>query len=255
VIRAYARLLNEQGDTPMPANFGTISVINESTVCADDQVAAWVKAVQDQVTQDFAPLWGTTAQLVFVPKSGTPDPKASWIAVLDDADAAGVLGYHDLTDAGLPLGKVFARTTLQYNDQVSVVLSHETLELLADPSINRIAKIRGRNWAVEVADATEDDAYGYERDGVLLSDFVSPRYFGLATTGPFDFRRLLRAPCPHMLPGGYLSFETPDGQWQQIFGAEPADARAAYKARPLHGSRRHRRQIGAENWIKSARLS
>jgi hypothetical protein len=238
----------------MPVMFGTISVINESTVCADEQIAAWTKAVQDQVVQDFAPLWGVTATLVFVPKGGTLDPKTSWIAVLDDADQAGALGLHDLTDTGLPLGKVFARTTLQARDQVSVVLSHETLELLADPNINRLAVCNGRRWAVEVADATEDDAYGYQKDGVLLSDFVGPRFFDLAVTGPYDFRNLLKGPCPHMLPGGYLSFETPWGEWRQIFGAEPSDARAAYKARPLHGSRRHRRMIGNENFIRSVRL-
>jgi hypothetical protein len=57
-----------------------------------------------------------------------------------------------------------------------------------------------------------------------------------------------------MLSGGYLSFEDRWGQWQQIFAAEPADARAAYKARPHAGSRRQRRQLGRDNWIRSVRL-
>jgi hypothetical protein len=42
-----------------------------------------------------------------VPK-GAPVPPKTWlIGVFDNSDQAGVLGYHDLTEDGLPLAKVF----------------------------------------------------------------------------------------------------------------------------------------------------
>ena len=73
-----------------------IAVINESAVCKDADVEAWTRAVQEQVTQHFAPLWGTSATLEFVAQGGKPVPTAWQMAILDDSDQASALGYHDL---------------------------------------------------------------------------------------------------------------------------------------------------------------
>src|SRR5262249_31056630 len=63
--------------------------------------------------------------------------KTGWAVVfLDDADQPGALAYHDLTPEGLPLSKVFVRTTIQNGDLVSVSASHELVEMLVDPAIN-----------------------------------------------------------------------------------------------------------------------
>src|SRR5260221_12102218 len=91
-----------------------IAVINASTVLTDDQVKAAVPALQMQVQRDFAPAWGTDADLTFVPKGTQPGPGAWWLVILDNSDVAGALGYHDVTSEGLPLGKVFAATDKQY---------------------------------------------------------------------------------------------------------------------------------------------
>jgi len=48
----------------------------------------------------------------------------------------GALAYHDLTPDGLPVSKVFVKTTLDNNDLVSVSASHELVEMLVDPAIN-----------------------------------------------------------------------------------------------------------------------
>ena len=82
-----------------------IAVINRSTVCSDADVASWAAAVQLQVQRDFAPLWGLPGAVVFYGGSLVPPPAYAWqMAVLDDADQAGALGYHDLTATGQPLG-------------------------------------------------------------------------------------------------------------------------------------------------------
>lgn len=64
----------------------------------------------------------------------------------------------------------------------SVLLSHEVLEMLADPTA------RSR----EVCDPVAADAYRVGR--VMVSDFVTPRWFVYHGRGPWDqMRRLTRA--------------------------------------------------------------
>jgi len=135
-----------------------ISVINASTVVADNDVQPVVDALQKQVTNDFFPAWGVNAQLTFVPTGGTPPPGTWWLSILDDSDQAGALGYHDLTPDGLPIGKVFAGTDLKYGMTWSVTASHELLEMLGDPNINLTVFVQndqstGILYAYEVCDA------------------------------------------------------------------------------------------------------
>jgi hypothetical protein len=87
---------------------------NESTVLTDTQVKTAIPVFQKQITRDFAPIWGVDANLSFVPKGATVPPKTWLIGVFDNSDQAGALGYHDLTEDGLPLAKVFAATDIQY---------------------------------------------------------------------------------------------------------------------------------------------
>jgi len=51
-----------------PAQLATIqiSVINESTVLTDADIVPVVAALQQQVTNDFRPAWGTDAELKMV---------------------------------------------------------------------------------------------------------------------------------------------------------------------------------------------
>src|SRR5213075_1538064 len=64
-------------------------------------------AFEKFVDQYFVPVWGTPARLV----KATGFRKGAWaLALLDRADVANALGYHDLTPDGLPLSKVFVQT-------------------------------------------------------------------------------------------------------------------------------------------------
>ncbi len=85
-----------------------ISVINASTVLADDEIQPVVGALQKQVNNEFRSAWGIDAKLEFVPNGMQPPEGTWWLAILDDSDQAGALGYHDVTTEGLPMGKVFA---------------------------------------------------------------------------------------------------------------------------------------------------
>jgi hypothetical protein len=159
----------------------TVAILNRSSVASDVEIGAMMPALQMQVTRDFAPIWGCDANLVFCSKN-TPAPKGSWqVGIFDNSDVSGALGYHDLTVDGLPFSKVFWGTDLQYNQKPSVTLSHEILEMLADPYIATTVFTQDNTgvilYAMEVGDAVESDDLSYGINGVSVTDFVTPRWF------------------------------------------------------------------------------
>jgi hypothetical protein len=233
-----------------------ISVINESTVLTDADVAPVVVALQQQVTSDFRPIWGTDAELKLI-SAGTQPPSGSWwLVILDDSDQAGALGYHDLTPDGLPIGKVFAASDLKAGTSWSVTASHELLEMLADPNINLSVFVQNENtsgilYAYEVCDACEDDSYGYQINNVLVSDFVYPAWFETFRPEGTQFDRMNQIQTPlQLLPGGYIGiFNISSGSgWQQ----QTAEKHALnLRSRAPVGSRRERRSISYNLWLPS----
>lgn len=238
--------------------FINLSPNNLKTVDAQ----AIIAALQIQVSRDFAPAWGIDAKLTLAPpKQKTPTPGLWSIGFFDNADQAGALGYHDITAEGLPLGKVFVKTTLDAGDLVSVTASHECLEMLADPDINLTAEYDdpsgapAKFYAYEVCDACEDDSLGYGiaiggAQIIHVSDFVLPAYFEtFRKAGPFDFNRHLSAPF-QILPGGYmgvLDLANLGAGWQQV----TADGAPNAKSRAQIGSRRERRRTPRHMWLRS----
>src|SRR5262245_16127811 len=113
-----------------------VAVINASTAVDDNIVRQCVPAFQKQVHEHLAPSWGVDADLTFFTASQQPPAGYWWLVILDNSDQAGALGYHDLTDEGMPLGKVFAKTDEVYGYNWTVTATHELLEMLIDPNIN-----------------------------------------------------------------------------------------------------------------------
>jgi len=236
-----------------------IAIINACTVLDDNAIQATLPALQTQVRDHFAPVWGVDADLSFVPKGSNPAPGSWWLSIQDDTDIADDLGYHDTTNEGLPAGKVFANTDIKSGLAWTVTASHELLEMLGDPDINLYAFLQtgdstGTFYAYEVCDPCELDRQGYSINGVQVSDFVYPAWFeGFRQVGStqFDYQNQINQPF-FLLPGGYASvLDVPTGLgWRQI--NEPAPpATAARRARAPIGSRRERRSIPRNQWRKS----
>jgi hypothetical protein len=239
-----------------------VAVINSSTVVTDGDVEAVVDPLQQQVHRDLAPVWGVDADLVFVKKGDQPPAGYWWLVVLDDTDQAGDLGYHDLTDEGLPQGKVFAGTDLQYGNKWTVTASHELLEMLVDPAINLTTMVQssfdpsqnvvGRLYSYEVCDPCESDADAYDINGVLVSDFVYPAWFEVfpSLSTKFDYQNRIRQQFT-LLPGGYMQvYDMTSGTgWQQM---SLPNQKPSYSARAPVGSRRERRRIPTAHWMKSS---
>jgi len=233
-----------------------IAVVNKSSVIRDGEVEAVVAPLQTQVRRDFAPVWGVDADLSFCPQGQTPPPGTWQILVLDDSDRAGDLGYHDLTDDGFPQGKVFARTDINSNSAWTVSASHEVLEMLADPDINLYALWRSGNefsfYSYEVCDPCNLDEYGYEIDGILVSDFVYPawfEYWRAKDSTQFDYQKLIHEPF-EVLPRAliYIYEISYNNGWMQQCGP---DTEGNYQDRARVGSRRERRSLPRDRWIRS----
>lgn len=223
-----------------------IAVINSSTVLNDGAVAAVVPPLQKQLDRDAGPAWGISATLRFVPKGQKPAVDEWWLVVLDNSDQAGALGYHDLTDNGLPLSKVFAGSDLTYKTSWTVTCSHELLEMLVDPDINLCVFVEGpigaRLYAYEVCDACESDQFGYDIDGTLVSDFVFPAWFETFRakgSTQFDYMKKIDTPF-QLLADGYSSINDIGSGlgWSQVNAATVNP-----RSQPPAGSRRQRRNI------------
>ena len=197
---------------------------------------ALIAAMQAYVNQHVAPVWGTPAKLV----KTTGFVKDAWAVVfLDDADTAGALAYHDLTPEGLPLSKVFVRTTIQNGDLVSVSASHELVEMLVDPAINLMSTGPDAKAAYAYESADPVEALTFNVNGIPMSDFVYPSYFEtFHKPGSVKFDHLGKVKKPfQILPGGYqIVFK--NGKWTDVHGS-PAKARAFAR----EDRRQHRSEI------------
>ncbi len=222
-----------------------IAITNASTCLTDAAVSAVIPALQRQVTLDFRAYWDLDCQLRFLQKD-EPLPDGWWqISVTDDPDQAGALGYHELTSRGTPLGKVFAGLDLQSGASWTVTLSHELLEMLADPWINWCAQGEdGKIYALEVCDAVEADRMGYEILGVLVSDFITPSWFEPTRADRVDFKGRIVKPL-EVASGGYMSVLDGSGGWTQIAARGQASPPIPW------GSRRQRRNLIKAEWRKS----
>jgi len=224
-----------------------LAVINESTQIADAKIEQMIPAFTHQWNVDLQSVWGVeTATMTFVPKSTKPAAGTWWVVFLDNSDQAGALAYHDLTNEGLPLSKIFVKTILDARESVTVGASHELVEMAVDPWLNSAYQDpTGTFWAGEVADPVEDDSYGYTINGVLVTDFVTPNWFAHEYSGAtIDFKRHANKAF-EVLTGGYAQFFDPQQGWVQVTGALAAKSP---RANAPTGSRRERRMRSWKNW-------
>lgn len=240
----------------VPYTWPTVAIVNDkSSGVADADVDVMVHAIADDILRTFGPIWHIGAHFEFVPTGKKPPADAWVVALLSTSDQAGALGYHDLTPAGLPLGKIFAATDRQYGQNVGVTLDHEVKEMLADPWIDLAAQSDdGKFYGWENCDAVEADALGYPGfKGFTHSAFVTPAWFGHGA-GAVSYPQG-RVTLPFELaPGGYISvFDPASGQgWTQVTAQKVTSDLDQALAVPRVGSRRERRFRGRGNWVLSS---
>jgi hypothetical protein len=233
-----------------------IAVINESMGATDSEIQAMLPAFGQQWNADLKAIWGVDdANFTFHKKGVKPMKGSWWLVFLDTSDQPEALAYHDLTDEGLPISKVFVKTIRADNSSLSVGATHELCEMAVDPWLNSgYQDPNGTFWAGEVCDPVEDDEYAYKIGDILVTDFVTPDWFAHEHShGPVDFKSHTKKSF-EILSGGYAQFFDPQKGWQQVTGNRAVRSR---RADPPIGSRRERRarRFKTKECMSSTRFS
>ena len=196
-------------------NLAIVSEIAQVSISDLTTVAA---ALQQQVTHDFSPIWGIDA-IVSGFKSLDDVPLGYWPVIIEaDIGVGGAAGVHQDNN-----NQPFA--LVQYDDGWSLTTSHETLEMLADPSGNRLqvgqSVMDGQGqveYLVEVCDPCEDQSFAYTVNGITVSDFYTPHFFDPVQSNSvsYSFTGAITAPLQVLL-NGYVSWHDPstDTWWQE----------------------------------------
>ena len=213
----------------------TIACFNQATVSLEVDFDALIAAMQEYVTSYVTPVWGTPARLV---KTTDFQPGAWAMVFLDNADQPGALAYHDLTPDGLPVSKVFVKTTLDDKQLVSMSASHELVEMLVDPAINMMTSGPDPKtmYAYESADPVEESDFPV--NGIAMSDFVYPAYFEtFRKPKSVQFDQMSQVTKPfQILKGGYqIVFK--GGKYSQVFGSKAKEKRFGEEDRRGHRSK------------------
>src|SRR5829696_5752749 len=202
-----------------------MALVSEVSAISASHLSRASAALQKQLTRDFGPLWGVDATIDAFAK--LEDVPLTYWPILIQKDIHMNAGGVHLDKSGQPFALV------RHSNQWTLTVSHEMLEMSADPWGNRLVQSRsvkpnqGRvEYLVEVCDPSEAAAFGYHVNGVLVSDFYTPHFFDPVKTAGvrYSFTGALTAPR-QVLRGGYLSWHDPisDGWWQQLWlsGAKP----------------------------------
>lgn len=246
-----------------------ISVINHTNgLIPDADVQTAIRAINRQITEDFFPHWSMGATLRL---EGNADPGRRTLPDLSietpiemRGDAViylwhpmnihGALGFHSRNFMGIPYGFVFPSASAALNEPWTVTLSHEALEMIADPDVNLLVmgphpadRSRGVFHWYEMCDAVQSTTY--QIDGVPVSNFVLPLYFTSSNeiASRNDFLGALTSTGQltsfGVIAGGYVGFFNPGSRGHETFfleGDTVAFRRYQFK-RTLELTRRSRR--------------
>jgi len=111
-----------------------IALISETPAVGGSELSSVAAAIQKQVARDFGPIWDIDATVDAFPQLDDVPPGYWVVSVRADLESTqGVKGAH-YDDANQPFALV------QYTDAEtwSVMASHECLEILGDPSLNKL---------------------------------------------------------------------------------------------------------------------
>jgi hypothetical protein len=215
-----------------------ISVINHTNGNIEDKkIIKVIRAINRQIQEDFEPYWSMGATLRLEGRSEEKPNLAYLMDMRGDAiiyvwdrpkevsknlqeEAEEAIGYHEQNFRGIPYGFVFIDVAEILKQDWSVALSHEALEMIADPELNLL--VQGPDprepekyvfHYYEVCDAVS--AESYEIDGIKVSNFVLPLYF--TSSEEYDGRNDFLGNVHNgktlksfgVNPGGYISYIDP----------------------------------------------
>lgn len=200
-----------------------VALIDQTGTVSPDLLKQYAAALQRQVDEDLAPAWDVRADISVLNSTDTV-PKGTWPLTIVSALTRGGAqqeGVH-LDQQGQPVAQVLN------NNDLTTTISHELLEMLADPfgdrrqvaaNLDKYSDYPQVSYLVEVCDPCE--VFSYPIDGVSVSDFILQPFYDSSATGKVDFLGQLQGPLPKLLPKGcYISWFVQEEQtwYEQLDG-------------------------------------
>lgn len=206
----------------------TISIVNRSKSVPDADVKRNLLALQKQITRDFEPAWGWGANLRF------DVARFDMKMIIRDHASDDSLGFH--IDGGKPVGYIFAKDDIEDAGEYTSTLSHELLEMIADPNVNLYAvgpfHFKGRKrvgfFGLEVCDPVQENYYRI--DGVRVQDFVLPEWFEeYHKKGERKMDHMGELDAPFTLSEGGYADVFSKGRWHSITGPKTKPKRQRHR--------------------------
>jgi hypothetical protein len=213
-LTTYVALVSLTSDLPMRDLTQIASALQKQVTRDFSQfwdIPATVDAFEDLATMptDYHPVvvFGAANELAQQLEAAIGPQRATYLRNLFNRDL--LQGLHLNAFTRQPFSLVEA------SEGVSVTLSHEVLEMVADPYGNRLIgaahpleRDRRVNYLLEICDPCL--ATWYPVNGIPVSDFYTPRYFDpVRTDGTrYSFTGEIERPL-ELLEGGYISWIDP----------------------------------------------
>lgn len=243
-----------------------LKVVNVSNQIGANELKSAIAAIQIQVERDFAPEWQQSALLHGVTRKlggqdAPIDSAHDAIIYLGDTTQDPndgidvVLGYHERNHGKIPYGFVYLDVCSLYGRPWQMALSHEVLELLADPNAHRTVdgpdpdrKNHVVRYYVEVCDPVQGDSYPIER--IPVSNFVTHAYYGKPGSTQKTNHLGLELKPFKARDQGSAPYVGAGGAQLEVLGASPPEllARRAEARKLMHLGRRVARralQVGS----------
>jgi hypothetical protein len=194
-----------------------IAVLNNATLSYDEFNRA-KSAVATQVKRDFAPTWGSNANL-YVPvepnptgrlvRGYVPPPPKGWtVSLYDSREQAEADGFEP--EVRGPNVAIYLDELANAGLNWTVSFSAVVLEMLADSFVNVLMETVDGILGLDVCSPVSTDACSYILSEVSVSDFVLPAWYSGAA-GPYSFKSNVAEPLA-LADGGYCWAW--NGAWQ-----------------------------------------
>jgi len=191
-----------------------IALIDATGHLLFEELARVAAAIDLQVKRDLSRFWPVNATVSAL-SSAAFLPPGVWPVYVVSETADDSAGFHS-TFHGQPIANVLEGPSW------SIAASHEVMEMLVDPSGNRLVAGRAikasetgevydihgtHEYLLEICDPSQDPSLAYDIDGVLVSDFYTPSFFDpqRACGARYSFSGAITHPR-RVANGGYLSW-------------------------------------------------
>jgi hypothetical protein len=199
-----------------------IVLVSETQFVPFSELSKVSSAVQKQVNDHFGPTWGVQAAID--PLASLADiPPNTWPVVIRDNIGINEAGVHWNETQDKPFALVTFREGDKPEEGWQPTVSHEVLEMLADPFSKEFRSgpsLRPKQgpveYLVEVCDPCQAPEFVYWVDDIPVSDFVLPDYYTAFTPGTYSHAGNITQPR-EVLAGGYVSWrDLVTGMWTQF---------------------------------------